>query len=84
MLLTLAAYIIGFAQPFTGYQLLWLALFIVPIMSISILYASNDNEIMTWMPVKKVDYARDYSRFFSWHIVRSVPSFVLVLTVYTL
>ena len=82
-LLLLLTFIVNTPPLFTGYQILWLVVLIIPILSFSLFFSPRSPDVMTRLADKNIDIAADSSRHVVYFLVRFV-SFVLIYAAFFL
>ena len=64
---------------FTGYQVLWICLVIVPVFSLSILFSKRSGHEMKQMPDKNEDHLKDKLIFLVYFAMRFIPHFAILV-----
>ena len=82
-LLLLLTFIVDTPPLFTGYQLLWLIVVIIPLLSFSLFYSPRSPDVMLRLSDKNIDIAADSGRHVLYFLVRFLP-FVLIYAVFFL
>ncbi|OZJ02713.1 hypothetical protein BZG36_03847 [Bifiguratus adelaidae] len=68
----------------SGYQMLWLIWIVCPIIAVPILFAPDDDNIMSIMPVKNIEHLNDRWRFMAYFFIRFTPLSILCNLTYIL
>ena len=76
-LLLLLTFIIDTPPLFTGYQLLWLIVLIIPLLSFSLFFTARAPDVMKRLADKNIDIAADSGRHLLYFLLRFLPSIVI-------
>ncbi|EPZ35375.1 Rho GDP-dissociation inhibitor domain-containing protein [Rozella allomycis CSF55] len=69
---------------FTGYQIIWIQWFILPLLSLSLIFLPYDPNILKTIPVKNKNHLKDFFRFIWYFCLRFIPSSILTAIIYSL